>query len=309
MSREREAQQMVGLRKIAYTYGRSGWRGSQHLWRVLGRHSAPQQGWWLTPDGVPVWLNEEDWTSAWAFRGLYERPLLKILERTIEPGMVVVDVGANVGVVSSYASSRVGTSGRVVAIEPSTRCVAVLLELGNLVPCQLDVVSTAIGEFESQAVLTGQDLSTHWGLGKIAPATSNVGPTVNVRRLDDVLTELGLGRIDLLKVDVEGLEGDVFAGAGQTLAKIPPQMIAAEVSPIFGSIEWVATVTEILSQTHDLWLLSEVGLLRRTPRLSSTSLGALESEPQSNVIWLDRSKEMSRRLRPWMDRSVDRHCA
>jgi Methyltransferase FkbM domain len=41
--------------------------------------------------------------------------------------------------------------------------------------------------------------------------------TVTARRLDDCLAEWGVASIDLLKIDVEGLEAKVFAGAERAL--------------------------------------------------------------------------------------------
>lgn len=55
------------------------------------------------------------------FTGLYEPNVSVFLDRVLKPGMTFIDVGANIGLFSIFASKKVGIEGRVVAIEPSSR--------------------------------------------------------------------------------------------------------------------------------------------------------------------------------------------
>ena len=56
----------------------------------------------------------------WA--GAYECALVRMLRSFLKPGMVFLDLGANIGYFSAIAAALVGTSGRVFAFEPSPHC-------------------------------------------------------------------------------------------------------------------------------------------------------------------------------------------
>jgi len=65
------------------------------------------------------------------------------------------------------------------------------------------------------------------------------GP-LNIRRLDEVLLEQGISRVDLVKIDVEGYEAQVFAGAPDFLDQYRPRLIKSEVwSGMVGNITGV----------------------------------------------------------------------
>ena len=51
--------------------------------------------------------------------GIYEPAFTRYLMRTLKPGMRVVDVGANIGMHTVLMAGWVGTTGRVLAYEPS----------------------------------------------------------------------------------------------------------------------------------------------------------------------------------------------
>jgi transcription antitermination factor NusA-like protein len=53
---------------------------------------------------------------------------------------------------------------------------------------------------------------------------------VRGRRIDDVVGELGLKRVDVVKIDVEGAEYNVLRGARATLTRFHPKIVL-EVSP------------------------------------------------------------------------------
>jgi FkbM family methyltransferase len=130
----------------------------------------------------------------------------------IKPGDVIVDVGANIGVFTVIASKLVGSHGRVVAIEPNSES-AKRLER-NIALNGLDNVIVY------RAAVTGApgNVTLFTGEKAILSSTFNqaVGGTpeeVQGLPLADILTQEKIGHVDLLKIDCEGGEYEIFDSA------------------------------------------------------------------------------------------------
>ncbi len=132
------------------------------------------------------------------------------------PGDVVLDVGAGIGTETYYYSKGVGPGGQVVAIEaqPMTfRCLRLFCErngLSNVIP-----MNVAAGDREGEILI--DDRENHL-------TNSIVGTTrgipVRMRSLDDLIDELGLERIDFLKMNIEGAEQLAIMGLSRNLHKV-----------------------------------------------------------------------------------------
>lgn len=127
-------------------------------------------------------------------------------------GSTVVDVGANIGIFTVVQARR---GAKVVAIEPHPGAFGMLVEnvRQNHVAERVVPVNSAIGRTAGTAWLDDRQgtVSAH-----LAPRSEH-GHDVRVTPLDPLIAELGLGHVDLLKVDVEGAELEVLAGAQRTL--------------------------------------------------------------------------------------------
>jgi FkbM family methyltransferase len=134
------------------------------------------------------------------------------------PGDTVVDVGAGVGSEARLFSSLVGPSGRVVCIEAHPRTFRCLTQtvrtngLGNVTTLQCAVVDRPGPVF-----LEDQD-EGHVGNS----LTSNHASAVPVpgRTLSEIMKSLQLGRINLLKMNIEGAEGTVLASSLEALNRV-----------------------------------------------------------------------------------------
>jgi FkbM family methyltransferase len=140
-----------------------------------------------------------------------------LLNRVARPGATVVDVGANIGVISAFAAQCVGSTGQVIAIEPAADNLAVLRE--NLRANdlrQVDVRGSAAGSRRgSRALYLRGEVSAVNSLFPDSCYASVTGVAqVDVERLDDVVD----GEADVVKIDVEGAELDVLAGMPRLLA-------------------------------------------------------------------------------------------
>jgi FkbM family methyltransferase len=148
----------------------------------------------------------------------------------LPPDGVALDIGANIGL-SALAFAALVPQGRVVAVEPSPRTAAALratLALNRLqdrVAVEAVAVSAAPGEaaFHFDAAHSaGSKLVIEGTMDRagLAPPVA-----VPVTTLDALVAAHALPRLDLVKVDVEGFEGDVLDGAGAAIARFRPAFI------------------------------------------------------------------------------------
>ena len=144
-------------------------------------------------------------------RFVEERHLLRTL---LKPGMTAVDVGANIGYYLLLIEQAVGPQGRVICIEPSTE---------NLPELQRNIEINRFGNVELHTVALGDhdgETGLRTGINSGVEDVGSAAYTVDLRRLDSLITE----RVDFIKIDVEGYEGQVLSGAENMLANSRPVM-------------------------------------------------------------------------------------
>lgn len=146
----------------------------------------------------------------------------------IRPGDIVVDVGANLGAYTLAAARRVGDNGAVFAIDPdprSVRRVGLHLRLNRL-RHKVRVIQACAGEANGAIPFAFHE-RTYWSSGVVLDARAGTSyAAVPVFALDALFQ-----RIDVLKIDVEGMEGRVLAGARRLLAdpETRPRAVLVEV--------------------------------------------------------------------------------
>jgi FkbM family methyltransferase len=157
------------------------------------------------------------------------------VSRLLRRDMTVVDIGAHHGLYTLLASKRVGWDGHVIAIEPSPRECARLEKHLRLNRCSnVELVPCAAGEDPGETDLFLVDGFNDWCKCLRPPAIAEPTRTVRVRvrRVDEILSELRISRVDFVKLDVEGAELSVLYGAMRLLKRAPRPAILAEVQDI-----------------------------------------------------------------------------
>jgi FkbM family methyltransferase len=194
------------------------------------------------------WLARNDFVGAALFNGGFENIETSFVERFLRPGMAVLDIGAHHGFYTLLASRKVGPQGKVLAVEASPRereKLGVHLRLNR---CKnVRVESRALGEADGDAHLylaEGGESGCNSLRKPAAPGTSEPVP-IRMGRLDDVLREHQIEKVDFVKIDVEGAELSVLKGAPQLLAKRPRPVILAEVQDI-RTAPWQYAAREII---------------------------------------------------------------
>lgn len=153
--------------------------------------------------------------------GSYEVDALRAFADAILPGAVVYDVGANVGVYSLLASSRVGAAGRVYAFEPMERNLGYLhrhLRLNRTQNCF--VLEAAVSDTDGTRRFSTADWD--YSMGRLAQEGEIVVASITLDSC--VYGEKRLPPPNLIKIDVEGAEMEVLAGASRMLAEFHPRV-------------------------------------------------------------------------------------
>ncbi len=170
--------------------------------------------------------------------GLWESHVTGWLQETLRPGQVFVDVGANIGYFTLLGASLVGPEGRCVGIEAHPR-LAELLQRNVIINGFHGYVTTwqraAWSEPTELKLHMRRNFASNSSIGSIgSDALRRLGDTeeiveVEAVRLDDLLADLP--GVDVMKVDVEGAEVQVFSGLTRILAANPAITIIFEWSP------------------------------------------------------------------------------
>jgi len=132
-----------------------------------------------------------------------------------EPGWTVLDVGAFIGVYALRAASLVGPSGLVVAVEPlpsSYRLLELNVRANRLGNVRLVGAAVSDGWGSAELLVPGSPLNATLDPGYASAWGGAVG-AVRVRTLPLDALIGPLGRVDLVKIDVEGLELRVVEGS------------------------------------------------------------------------------------------------
>jgi FkbM family methyltransferase len=144
------------------------------------------------------------------------------IRKLIRPGDWVVDVGANVGLITAQLCRLVGGLGSVWAIEPIPRNVRRLEELARLNNLlQLRVMEGALSNVSGTADIR-LPVAHESGWASFTKTYDTSGTLAATTWRLDELTAGQPGRISFIKIDVEGFEPQVIEGAAETLRAMHP---------------------------------------------------------------------------------------
>lgn len=215
------------------------------------------------PGGVDLRLYPEGEIAEFlAFQRIFEQTELALVAACLKPGMQVVDIGANIGLYSILAAKRVGDEGTVWAFEPSTETVHRLRKNLALNGCErVRLAQMGLGDQPDTFLTLKSDRGFGDAYRYLLPtdgaASDGDGQTerVPVTTLDRWAAENGIGRIDFLKVDIEGGEYRMFRGAQDVLKSNPDMLILFE-----SEADWCTRAGCTQQDTFDLLAAHGFGL-------------------------------------------------
>lgn len=169
--------------------------------------------------------------------GGFEPDTYAALQRLVRRGQTVVDIGANSGVHTLPMAVLAGDDGRVIAFEPTAPAFDRLrrnIALNPVLSPQITAVRAYLGDgstprsipsFYASWRVDHKDAQHPKHFGSLADAAGAMATT-----LDAYLEGARIDRVDLMKIDVDGYEGQVLRGAKRMLERDRPTLIV-EVCP------------------------------------------------------------------------------
>ena len=163
--------------------------------------------------------------------GLYlsagEPETYRLLKRILKPGDCFIDGGANLGYYSLLASTLVGRSGKVVAVEPDEMNLSRLAQNIALNDFSIEIVRAALGSEQGRATVFDLAGGSH-AMRTLAPAADGTSVQLNacdVTTVDQIAADLPPSSRMVIKLDIEGGEVAALQGATRTLVERRPDLI------------------------------------------------------------------------------------
>ena len=151
--------------------------------------------------------------------GEFSEGEVELFRQIVQPGATILEIGANLGTHTVFLAKTAGPRGTLHAFEPQRVIFQILT--ANVALNALTNVYTyqaAVGRQAGTITVPRVDYTAVNNFGGISMGSAWEGERVPLVTVDS----LALARCDLIKVDVEGMEGDVIAGAERTIRQFRP---------------------------------------------------------------------------------------
>jgi FkbM family methyltransferase len=164
--------------------------------------------------------------------GYFDEDVCIFLLKTLQPGMTFVDVGAHFGFFSMLANHLVRSNGRVISIDPTPSTFKMLN--GNMtIHAKFKNYSLHnVAAFDENANLiffdygvTNSAYNSLVGARQATMEQSKLSIEVKAVKIDSLLAQEGVSRLDLIKIDAESAELNVLRGLTDMIHKFSPKII------------------------------------------------------------------------------------
>lgn len=171
------------------------------------------------------------------YANAFERRQRRVIHRLVEPGSTVIDVGANIGFYTCLLAKHVGSTGRVIAVEPTPSVYEDLRRnVGrNGFDDRVTLLPAALSDKAGTATLKvfdrGDEVYNSVG-AVVSPAGNDHVSAIQVptQTLNELLSHTRRDRPCFVKVDVEGFQKQVLEGGAEQLTERGNIMLMVELS-------------------------------------------------------------------------------
>lgn len=175
--------------------------------------------------------------------GTREELQTKIIKEMVKKGMVVLEIGANLGYYALIEASIIGKEGKIYAIEPVPRNFEILNKnidingyrdtvdtfcVAASSQCGTSVIKLT-EESNRNTMLHDSNIMSDWMRNHVIEEKMVGDLEVNTITIDEFLKDKE--KIDMLRMDIEGYEVEAFKGMSDTLKNVDSLIIALEVHP------------------------------------------------------------------------------
>lgn len=178
-------------------------------------------------DGKKFWLynNAFHWETEFFWQGFevinWENKSREIWAELSKNSRIIFDIGSNTGIYSVLAKTY-NPKSTVFAFEPQSNIFEVLQKNNQINGFDINCIPKALSNEKGELPFynTGDDTfssinTTHGSLNQDWRTEKQSSVMVNVEKLEDFISENGIGKIDLIKIDVETYEPQVLKGYGE----------------------------------------------------------------------------------------------
>jgi FkbM family methyltransferase len=209
-------------------------------------------------NGALIYLNPHDPVVSGALTlGVYENEEIAFFERVIEPDMIFVDVGANVGLYTALGLRRMCYPGKIICVEPDPVSASFLKQTiesnhkGNQSP-KVSFYQVALSDTPGEVMLHKNPENKGDNRIYSDPLCTDA-IQVHSDTLDSLMEREAIEEINLIKIDVQGAEAKVVAGARGILRKSTDCVMMTEFWP-YGLTSCGSSPSAYLSMLEDIGL-------------------------------------------------------
>lgn len=194
---------------------------------MLGRPKVlPNAGWMeCERQGLKWRLEMEHSIDREIALDIFEPGTTRIVKQIVKPGMVVVDVGANLGYYTMMFAGLVGNSGKVLAFEPVKQYFEKLLWHVEINGFRNRVSGFNCGLSDKEETMfigvANTGATVHW----VADEPPLRNEEIQMHRFDEIISKQAVGKIDVMKIDIDGHEPYFFRGAETFFRKNQPILL------------------------------------------------------------------------------------
>jgi FkbM family methyltransferase len=187
--------------------------------------------------------------------GIYEVKVKQWITSELKEGMIFFDIGANVGYYTLLGSRCVGSSGRVVALEPNPIVAAILRRNTHINSMKNVEIVQGAASRACGNVRLGRAGSSSYASGLYC---ENPVDWIEVRgySLDALASELQIPAVDLVKLDVEGAEVETIEGMTKILDVDRPKVLM-ELHSHFDTVDLHPAVQKLKNAGYTIRSISE----------------------------------------------------